>query len=128
MLLDLELAEDGVPANVDLVPLAFGTAYRPFAHFTEVAERRRIADERVDFFSRGRGNFHSCEDQFEFLNKDTFDLEKLGLVFVIKFFGARLVQKLIKLFPTLQIVLQLLNEFVQFRVPHKRSVSVVAPH
>src|SRR5882724_10285313 len=52
-LLDLELAEDGVPADVDLVPLGLQAAQRAFAHLAEVAERRGVADEVVDLLARG---------------------------------------------------------------------------
>ena len=63
VLFDLELAQDGVPGDVNFVPLAFQAAERAFVHFAEVAQRRGVADERVDFLARGRGDLDGGVNQ-----------------------------------------------------------------
>jgi hypothetical protein len=86
--LDFELAENGVPANVDFVLLGFEAAQRAFAQFTQIAERRRIADEGVDFLARGRLDFDGGENQFQFLHDDAFDFEEMVVVRRAEFFRA----------------------------------------
>ena len=49
MQLHLELAEDGVPADINLVPLAFDVAHVAFALLAERAQGGGVADEVVDF-------------------------------------------------------------------------------
>jgi hypothetical protein len=52
-LLHFELAKNGVPADVDFVPLGFEAAQAALAHLAQGAERRAVGDEAVDFLARG---------------------------------------------------------------------------
>src|SRR4029077_16801410 len=56
-LLDLELSENSVPADINFVPLSFEAAECAFAHLAQIAQRRRAGDKVMDFFARGRGDF-----------------------------------------------------------------------
>src|SRR5215471_17392688 len=64
-LADLQLSQDGMPADINLVPLAFHVAERAVVHFAEVTQRRSIADEGMHFFLGRRTDFDGCENQFE---------------------------------------------------------------
>src|ERR1019366_4979220 len=47
VLADFQLAENGMPADVDFVPLALDIAERAFVHLAQEAERRSVANQRV---------------------------------------------------------------------------------
>src|SRR2546425_9207359 len=64
----LQLAKDGMPANINFVPLIFERAQSSFAHIAEVAKRRRIADERMNFLFRGSGDLDGGQNQLQFLD------------------------------------------------------------
>ena len=61
-LLDLELAQDGVPADVNLVPLRFEAAQGAVPHLAQMAERGRVADQRMNFLPRGRVDLDGGEN------------------------------------------------------------------
>src|ERR1017187_6124788 len=67
---DFQLAEDGMPADVDFVPLAFNVSQRAFVHLAEEAERGGVADEGVDFLLGRRVDLDAREDKFQFLHEE----------------------------------------------------------
>src|SRR5687767_5328518 len=69
LLLDLELAEDRVPADVNLVPLVFEVALGAFVQLAEETQGRGIADEGVDVLLAGGGDLDAGKDHFEFLDE-----------------------------------------------------------
>jgi hypothetical protein len=71
--------------------------------------------------ARGRTAFHRRRDEFQFLDNQGLDLQKLVLVFLAEFFAAAQVDEVVELLPTLQIVLQLHDKLVQFFVVHKAT-------
>src|SRR5258708_6506323 len=65
----------------------------------------------------------SGHDQFEFLDDDALDFKEVGVILIARFLGAGQTEEMIKLFPTFEVVLHLLDEPVQLFVAHKVWVS-----
>src|SRR5208283_5049615 len=125
VLFDLELAQDGVPGDVNLVPLGFQAPERAFAHFAEVTQRRRIADERMDFVARGRGDFNGGVNQLNLLHNDAFDFEEMALLRRPELLSARDVDEMVELFPALDVRFDLGDQLVEFFGSHKCGAVVV---
>ena len=105
---NLELAENGVPADVNFVPLGLDAAQGAFAHFAQVTERRRVADQRVDFVARGRSDFDGGVNQLEFLDNDAFDFQEIVFLRRPELFIAGDGDEVVKLFPDdIQILSQM---------------------
>jgi len=49
-LADLELAQNRVPADINLMPLVFEVAQGALAHFAEVPQGRSISDQGMNLF------------------------------------------------------------------------------
>src|SRR6516225_2183006 len=96
---DLELAKDGVPADVDLVPLGFNTAQGTFAHLAQVTERRGIADEGMYFLLGGRSDFERGVNHLELLHEDALELQKMILLRRRESFQTRRGYEMVELLP-----------------------------
>ena len=103
VLLDLELAQDGVPGNINFVPGVLDAAQRAFAHLAQIAERRRIADERVISSLGGRCDLDRRQNQFDFLRDDAFDFEEMVFIRRPEFFGAGDVDEMVELLPAFDV-------------------------
>lgn len=121
LLLHLQLAEDGMPADVKLVPLAFDVAQGRVVEFAQETQGGGAADEREDFVLAGRAGLNGGEDHFHLLDDDALDLEELTLLLRAEFFGAGDVDEMVKLLPALGVVFQLFDELVHLFGLHKRG-------
>src|SRR5208282_259760 len=122
LLLDLELAKNRVPGNIDLVPLRLNAAQRALTHLAQKTERRRTADQPVNLITRRRSGLNMREDQFDFLHDDAFDLEEMAFICRPEFFGAGDVDEVVELFPAFDVGLDLGDQLVDFFKSHRRSV------
>ena len=120
LFLHLQLAKDRMPADVKLVPLTFHVAERGVVEFAEETERGSAANEGEDFVFAGRAGLDGGEDHFHLLDDDAFDLEELAFLFLAEFLGAGEVDEMVKLFPALGVVFQLLDELVHLFGLHRR--------
>src|SRR5271170_2376222 len=109
-----------MPADVNFMPLAFDAAQFALAHLAQVAQRRRVANERNHVVPAGRGDFNGGENQFQFLGDDALDLEEMAFVRRIEFFAAGDVDEVIELFPALDVVFNLADQLVEFFGGHRR--------
>src|SRR5688572_7029526 len=57
-LLDFELAEVGLPGDVNLVPLIFQGAQTAFVEFAQVSQGGGAGDQSMYFILAGGGSFH----------------------------------------------------------------------
>jgi hypothetical protein len=119
---DLELAEKGLPSDIDFVPLVFQGSQGPFVYFAKITDGRGGADERVNVLLGGIAAFHAGENHFEFLGQDTFDFQELILIFGSEFPGPRQVEIMVELFPALEMALHLANEIIEFVVAHRLNL------
>src|SRR5579863_7487613 len=117
-LFHLELAQDRVPPDVDLVPLRFQAAHGSLAHLAQVAQRGRVADQRVDLLARRRLHLHRGVDQLQLLHDDALDLEKMVVIRRAELLGARQADELVELFPALDVRLDLRDELVDVLWAH----------
>lgn len=120
LLLHLQLTENGMPADVKLVPLAFHVAERGVVEFAKETERGGAADEREDFVFAGRAGLDGGEDHFHLLDDDALDLEELAFLFLAEFLGPGEVDEMVKLLPALGVVFQLFDELVHLFGLHRR--------
>ncbi len=123
-LFDLELAENGMPADVDFVPLAFQAAQCAFAHLAQKTEGWGVGNQRMDFVPRGGSHFYRGENQFQFLHDDAFDFKELGLISGRVFFGARDVNKMVELFPALDVGFDLGDQLVELFGCHRFYLGI----
>src|ERR1035441_9154387 len=84
-LADFQLAEDGVPADIDSVPLGFQGAQGAFIHFPQIPQRRGVTNQNVDFLPSWGGNFDGSQDQFQFLREDALCLQELVIILLAEF-------------------------------------------
>lgn len=68
---DLDLAQRGVPCNVDQVPLMFEIPQRTLVRLAEAAKGRGVVHHRMNVVLRGGAALPGGEDQFQFLDNDT---------------------------------------------------------
>src|SRR5579872_1266726 len=120
-LFDFDLAEDGVPADIDFVPLGFEVAQGALAHFGEKTQRRRVADERMDFIARRRLHLDGGEDQLQFLYNDALDFQKMVFVGRGEFFRAGDADEMVELLPALDVSFNLGNKLIDFLWCHDRA-------
>ena len=109
-----------MPADVDFVPLGFDAAQGAFAHLAQIAQRRGVADERMDFLARGRRGLNGGKNQFQFLHDDALDLKEMVFIRRAEFFGAGDVDEMVELFPALDVGLDLGDQLVDFFGRHRR--------
>ena len=117
-LADFELADDGVPRDVNFVPLVLDGLERAFVLFADVAQGGRGGNEGVGFVAAGRAVVHGGEDDFEVLNDDAFDFKELLFVFGGEFLVTGKADVAVELFPTFEVGLELEDEMVKFLVAH----------
>src|SRR5579871_4567904 len=103
-----------MPSDVNLMPLVLKVSQGAFVHLAEIPQRRRVADERVDFILGWRIDFNGGEDYLQFLYQHALDFEKLKLVLSAELLAARVVDVMIELLPALQIVFHLGREVIHF--------------
>src|SRR5579862_930079 len=120
-LFDLELAQNGMPADVDFVPLAFDAAQGTFAHFAQVTERRRVADKGMNFLLAGRGDFDGRVNHFQLLHDDALEFEKMIFFRRPVFFGAGRIDEMIELLPAFDMGLDLGDQLAEFFRGHRLS-------
>ena len=120
MLADLDLAENRMPGDVDLVPLALEAAQGSLGHFAQIAERRRPGHQGMDLLLGGRSGWHRGQDEFQLLDEDTFGLQELVVIVLAEFLGSREVDEAVELFPAFNVIFYLLDELVQFFAGHRR--------
>src|SRR5471032_764753 len=109
-LLDFELSQNRVPADVNFVPAILDAAQVAFAHLAQVAQRRRVADERDNFFLGGRRDFDGGKNNLQILRDDAFEFEEADFVVRAEFFGAGDVDEMVELFPALDVRLGLADQ------------------
>src|SRR5512140_638776 len=81
----LELPEDGVPANVNFVPLVLDIPQHAFVGFAEVAQGGRAANQFMDLDAARAGHLQVCENHLELLDEHAFNLEELVFVLLPEF-------------------------------------------
>ena len=123
-MLHLELAEQGLEAEIDLVPGAFDGGDR-VGTIGEVAQAGRLGEEMVDLLLFRAALFRRGDDGLEALGDDALELEELHLVLAGELLVAREVDVVVKLLPALDVVLEVEDEFFDVLVVHGgRSVRV----
>ena len=118
-LFDFKLAQNGMPFDVDFVPLGFDAAQSAFAHLSKIAEGWRGADEGMDFSLAGRGDLNGSVNHFQFLNDDALDFKKLVFIRRPEFSVAGDIDKMIELLPAFDVSFDLGDELVEFFGGHR---------
>src|SRR5260370_32991417 len=121
LLRDFELAQGGMPADVQTMPLAFEVAEGRVVHLAEIAERGRAADQGEDFLLGGRAGLDGGEDQFHLLDDHALGFEELALFLGAEFFGAGQVDEMDELLPAFRVVLQFMDELNHFLALHRHK-------
>ena len=85
-----------MPADVNLVPVVFDAPQVALAHLAQIAQRRRVADERDDLFLRWGRDFDGGKNYLQILRNDALELQKTGLVILPEFFGAGDVDEVVR--------------------------------
>src|SRR5262245_25246197 len=120
-LLDFELAEQGLEADEEAVPVIFHVAESVFVHLAEVTDGRGGSDQAVDIFAADGTAIDGGKDEFEFLGDDAFDFEELVFILLGELFGSAHDHEGIELFPTLQIVLEADDELLDGAFAHREE-------
>src|SRR5688572_19586141 len=109
------------------MPLVFHTAKRAVGHFAEITQGRSTADEGMNFLLAGSAGFDAAEDHLELLSEDTLDFKKLIFVLGVEFFSSSQGEKLVELFPALEVALHLQNQLFNLIVSHSTRTLYFRP-
>lgn len=115
----LQLAENGLQADEELVPLVFHTAQGIVTHFAEEANGWPGRDQGMDILAADRTAIDGTKNQFQLLRDDAFDFQELIFVLRRELFAACHGHESVELLPTLQIALHAEDKLFDIGLAHK---------
>jgi hypothetical protein len=121
LLLHFQLPKNRLPTNVNLVPLVLQTAVHPLVLFPKKPQGRHTTHQLKHFVPVQRAALYRRQYNLQLLRQDRFQFQKLPLVVLTKLLRPRKREKLVKLFPAFQVVLDLRDKSVEFVAIHTQA-------